>query len=59
MIKTMPMDLLLYGSSSCVFVFSFDVVQTKPANIKDTRGPTINERTRAQALSLISSDAQH
>jgi hypothetical protein len=39
---TVPMGLLLYGSSSCVFVFSFDVVQTKPANIKDVRGPTID-----------------
>jgi hypothetical protein len=45
---TVPMGLLLYGSSSCVFVFSFDVVQTKPANIKDVRGPTIDERTRAR-----------
>jgi len=45
---TVPMGLLLYGSSSCVFVFSFDVVQTKPANMKDVRGPTIDERTRAR-----------
>jgi len=45
---TVPMGLLLYGSSSCVFVFSFDVVQTKPANIKDVLGPTIDERTRAR-----------
>jgi len=65
MLKPVPMGLLLYGSSSCVFVVAFDVVQTKPANIKDLRGPTIDERTRArdrqqwQALSLISSDAQH
>ncbi|KAJ6911546.1 hypothetical protein NC652_021984 [Populus alba x Populus x berolinensis] len=48
MIRTVPMDLLLYDSSSCVFGFSFDVVQTKPANIKDMRGPAIDERTRAR-----------
>jgi hypothetical protein len=34
MLKPVPMGLLLYGSSSCVFVVAFDVVQTKPANIK-------------------------
>ena len=45
---TVPMGLILYGSSSCVFVFSFDVVHTKPANIKDVRGPTIDERARAR-----------
>jgi len=45
MLKTVPMGLILYGSSSCVFVFS---LQTKPANIKDVLGPTIDERARAR-----------